>query len=133
MGDIGISPDIAGGGSMLEMLRSGQASRLAGRAEADEQKKLQEAGKGFEALLVGKLIDSMRKSIPDSGLLEDSASKQVEDMFWHFMGEEIGNQGGIGLWKELVAEAKGMGPSSDNVPVGDGKEHPDDHGMSTKR
>jgi Rod binding domain-containing protein len=106
---------------------------LAGKAETDEQKKLQEAGKGFESLLVGKLIDSMRKSIPDGGLLEDSASKQVEDMFWHFMGQEIGHQGGIGLWKELVAEAKGAGASSDNVPVGDGKEHPDDHGISTTR
>jgi Rod binding domain-containing protein len=71
---------------------------------------LAEAAKGFESILVHRLVQSMKSSIPDSGLLSGGISRQIQDMFWFFLADEVGKKGTFGLWKQLC-EQFGQNPT----------------------
>ncbi len=64
----------------------------------------EQAAKDFESVLIYKLLDEMRKTIPDSGLLDSAASEQMEGIFWLHLAQEVADKGGLGLWKELAAK-----------------------------
>jgi Rod binding domain-containing protein len=109
----------AGGPNATDALRDAQLKRLAGKdpdAKIGESHKeklaaAKRTAKEFESLLVTRMISAMRESVPDSGLTEDAASGQMKDMFWHFMGEEIGSSGGLGVWKQVlrqIQESEGL-------------------------
>ena len=78
-----------------------RASEMAKSIDTAGNAKKMKAAKDFESILVGQLMDQMKQTIGESGLLEDGSSKQVQDMFWSFLGEEVGSQGGLGLWKNV--------------------------------
>ena len=80
--------------SMLEHLGQSKLKSL-----SDEKKK--QVAKDFESVLVGKLLDEMKNSITDWGLEKDAASKQTEGIFWLYLGRDIANNGGLGLWKDI--------------------------------
>jgi len=65
-----------------------------------EEKKKQVA-KDFESVLLNKLLDEMKNSIVDWGLEKDAASKQTQGIFWLYLGRDIANNGGLGLWKDI--------------------------------
>ena len=65
------------------------------------QEKLKEAAKKFEAVFVHKLLGAMRETVPNDGLFGDGISKQMQDMYWMFMGDEMAKRGSLGMWKEL--------------------------------
>ncbi len=54
-----------------------------------ENKKLRQACADFEALLLNKLVSSMRKSVPEGGLFEKSFG---EKMFQSMHDEELSRQ-----------------------------------------
>lgn len=85
-------------------IQAGDAKRASemvkGVGGAGNAKKMKVA-KDFESILVGQLVNQMKQTIGESGLLEDGSSKQVQDMFWSFLGEEVGSKGGLGLWKNI--------------------------------
>ncbi len=64
-------------------------------------KELEKVAKDFESVLLGKLLEEMKKTIPESGLFETAISKQVHSLFWFYLAEDIGKKGGMGLWKEV--------------------------------
>lgn len=66
---------------------------------ADEGKK--QAAKDFESLVIAQILEQMKETIPDSGLLEDTTSKQMEGLFWLYLARDIANKGGFGLWKDI--------------------------------
>lgn len=72
------------------------------QVDMDEEKK-KEVAKNFESILVQQLLSVMKTSVTSSGLLEDQGSKQMQDMFYSFLGEEVGNKGQLGLWKDIYA------------------------------
>ena len=80
--------------TMLENL--GQ-SRL--KSISDERKK--QVAKDFESVLLDKLLKEMKNSITNWGLEKDAASKQTEGIFWLYLGRDIANNGGLGLWKDI--------------------------------
>lgn len=117
MSDLGMPSSPAGGLSVSNLLgqaawkrfsRAPGAPSTAGESrpvDAGGARELEEAAKGFESLLVSRLVESMRASIDEGSLLDgDAGAKQVRDMFWHFLSEEIGASGGLGLWKQLARE-----------------------------
>jgi Rod binding domain-containing protein len=69
-----------------------------------ELREAQKAAKDFESLLLERLLSAMKESIPSGGLLDSPASGQIQDMFWNFLGEEIGSKGGLGLWKQIYGQ-----------------------------
>ena len=66
-----------------------------------DSRKTEQAAKDFEAVLLGKLMDEMDRTISRSGLLDSAATRQVQGMFWHYLSQEVADQGGLGLWKQL--------------------------------
>jgi flagellar protein FlgJ len=95
-------------------VQSGDSKRAADigkiASNADDKKKMKVA-KEFEAILVGQLMNQMKETIGESGLLEDGSSGQMKDMFWSFLADEVADSGGIGLWKNVY---KSMSPGQDS-------------------
>jgi len=61
----------------------------------------EQAAKDFESVLLNKLLDEMKNTIGDWGFDEDGVSKQVQGIFWLYLAQDIANQGGLGLWKDI--------------------------------
>ena len=77
--------------------------------------KMVKAAKDFEAVLLNQLMEAMQATIPESGLLEDGTSKQVQSIFWSFLSQDAADKGGMGLWKDLYRQLAGGAGAS---PVG---------------
>lgn len=69
-----------------------------------KEKQLREAARDFEGVLVNTLMNEMQKTVGESGLFENSQTKQIQGMFWQFMSDEVANKGGIGLADQLYRE-----------------------------
>ena len=65
---------------------------------------MEKVAKDFESIFLQKLTDEMRKSVPHSGLLDSDAMDQTQGIFWMQLSQELGKQGGLGLWKQLVKQ-----------------------------
>ncbi len=66
--------------------------------------KAMDAAKKFESVLVNRLAQEMKRTIPQSGLLNTSATDQYQDMFWSQLADEIGKKGGLGLAKQIYKQ-----------------------------
>ena len=65
---------------------------------------LEKVAKDFESVFLQKLTDEMRRTVSQSGLLDSSAMEQTQGIFWMQLSQELGKQGGLGLWKQLVKQ-----------------------------
>ncbi|MCL2700315.1 MAG: rod-binding protein [Phycisphaerae bacterium] len=65
------------------------------------------AAKDFESVLLNKLMEAMQATVPESGLLEDGTSKQVQSIFWSYLSQDVADKGGMGLWKDLYRQLEG--------------------------
>ncbi len=73
-------------------------------ANASDKAKVK-AAKDFEGLLIYKLLDEVKNTIPDSGLLGGGAqTRQMQDIFWHYLADELADQGGFGMWKQIYSQ-----------------------------
>ena len=68
-------------------------------AISDEKKK--QIAKDFESVLISKLLDQMKNTIEDWGFEKDEVSKQVHGIFWLYLAQDIANNGGFGMWKDI--------------------------------
>ena len=82
------------------LLKQGRMKDL-NPATGDKKAAAIEAAKGFESILLGKLMESMKATIEESGLFDDSTSGQVNDIFYMYLAEDLAERGGIGLWKMM--------------------------------
>ncbi|MHC4204186.1 MAG: hypothetical protein ACYSTT_06015 [Planctomycetota bacterium] len=78
----------------LEQLRKPGLKNL-----SDEKK--QQVAKDFESILINKMLDEMKNTIGDWGFEKDGPSEQVQGIFWLYLAQDLGNNGGIGLWKDI--------------------------------
>lgn len=84
------------------------ADPLGPAVEARLSARRQEAARGlraardFEAVLLHRMMEAMRRTVPDGGLLSSPATRQMEGLFWFYMSQELARKGGIGLWKDLA-------------------------------
>lgn len=69
-------------------------------ADAPQEKKKQFA-KDFESVLLNKLMEQMKNTIGDWGFERDGASEQIQGLFWLYLSQDVANNGGIGLWKDI--------------------------------
>ena len=82
---------------VLQSMPLEQPSTIDGASE--ERKK--QIAKDFESLLLNKLLDEMKNTIGDWGFEKDGPSKQIQGIFWLFLAQELANNGGLGLWKDI--------------------------------
>ena len=69
-----------------------------------DRKAIEKTAKDFESVLLQKIMEEMRQTVPDSGLLECDSNDQIQGIFWMGMSQELGKQGGLGLWKQLARQ-----------------------------
>ena len=74
--------------------------------DIEEEKKVQVA-KGFESILINNLLDEMKNTVGSWGGEKDSASSQINGIFWLNLSKEISDQGGFGLWKDIYKSMPG--------------------------
>lgn len=65
---------------------------------------IRDMARDFEGVLLGKLMDEMKNTIPDSGLLSSPTTKQLHGLFWSKLADAVAEQGGIGLADQLYTD-----------------------------
>jgi Rod binding domain-containing protein len=88
---------------------SGPTLAETGRTVTPTDLKSEQAAKDFEAVLLHKMLQSMANTVPDSPLLDEGAGKQVQDMFWYHLSQDLANKGGLGLWKQIASQTYAAG------------------------
>lgn len=97
--------------SDLNLLTKDRAIDISPSAKISVDKK-EELAKGFESLLIGKLLDEVQKTVGKFSLAEDGASKQINGIFWQFLGQDMSASGGFGLWKDIYKSLEQMEESN---------------------
>lgn len=67
-----------------------------------QEEKLKKVARDFESVFIHQVMSVMKDSIPDDDW-EDSSSEQIHGMYWSFMAQAVGEEGGFGLWKDLYS------------------------------
>ncbi|OWZ84616.1 rod-binding protein [Natranaerobius trueperi] len=85
------------------------------KAAQESDHKLKKAAKQFEAMFVSQMIESMRKTIPESDLLDGGfAEDTYEEMLDQAYSEKIADTKGLGLadkiYKQFTSEKAGLSP-----------------------
>jgi Rod binding domain-containing protein len=116
--DMRITPSAAPPTEALTRRLGAQYMALQGNADVQPEQ-LREMANDFEAVLVGKLMDEMKRTVNESALFESPASRQINDMFWSYLSEEVGRSGSLGLADQLYQDfcrQAGVDPSTAATP-----------------
>ena len=65
--------------------------------QIDSEKDMEKVARDFESVFVNKLLESMRKSVPKSGLLDSSALDMYQSMMDQEMAKNMSERKGMGL------------------------------------
>jgi Rod binding domain-containing protein len=55
----------------------------------------------FESIFIDKLLGEMKNTIGEWGEEKDGAAQQTEGLFYMFLAKGLGENGGLGLWKDI--------------------------------
>ena len=78
---------------------------------------MSKAARDFESVLLNQLMQEMSRTIPESGLVNSGTSKQIQSMFWSFLAEEVADNGGMGLWRDIQKYVTGPEQASPPAPT----------------
>jgi len=94
-------------GPLTTPLMGPSAKALTGtlRAGADDKAMVQ-AAKDFEGVLAARLVEELRSTVGESGLLESPGGQQMQDLFWFHLAQEVSKSGGLGVWKQVYNQMK---------------------------
>ena len=94
--------------------------------QIDSEKDMEKVARDFESVFVNKLLESMRKAVPKSGLLDSSALDMYQSMMDQEMAKNMSERKGMGLgemvYKDLsrldkVFRGESISSSSIKMPV----------------
>ena len=94
--------------------------------QIDSEKDMEKVARDFESVFVNKLLESMRKAVPKSGLLDSSALDMYQSMMDQEMAKNMSERKGIGLgemvYKDLsrldkVFRGESISSSSIKMPI----------------
>lgn len=78
---------------------------LENASKAQDMQGLKEACREFESYFLKQTFDQMRKTVPESGLLEASAGREIyEDMLYEEYAKNISSGSGIGIAQMLYKQ-----------------------------
>jgi Rod binding domain-containing protein len=72
-----------------------------GKVKGISEERKTQIAKDFESVFINKLLDVMKNTIGDWGFEKDEASEQVQGIFWLCLAQDIANNGGLGMWKDI--------------------------------
>lgn len=108
MGTIGLPTNPIGQGQALGALLANDVKALRTRAAS---LRTEQAAKDFESVFILQLLKEMKRTIPDSGLLGSGPGKQIQDMFWYYLAQDMAKSGGFGMWKDIYSEMAESSPT----------------------
>jgi Rod binding domain-containing protein len=107
-----LQPILTGVGST-----EGAPAALLAARKGDASPAAVKAAKDFESVFLHQVLQEMSHTVVDSGLLESGTTEQTQGIFWMYLSQDLGQRGGLGLWKEFLrhlpaAEAGEAGAAS---------------------
>ena len=94
--------------------------------QIDSEKDMEKVARDFESVFVNKLLESMRKAVPKSGLIDSSALDMYQSMMDQEMAKNMSERKGMGLgemvYKDLsrldkVFRGESISSSSIKMPI----------------
>lgn len=74
-----------------------------------EATKLKEACRDFEALFIKQMLDTMRKTVSKSGMIDGGMGEDVfEDMLYDNYAKSMADTGDFGIAKMMYSEMSGL-------------------------
>jgi hypothetical protein len=68
----------------------------------------EKVAKDFESVLLTKVLDEMKNTIGNGFGEEEVGGEQIKGLFWLCLARDMGEKGGLGLWKDLNRFFKDM-------------------------
>jgi len=84
-----------------------------GKIDHIPDEKKEQAAKEFESVLIQKLLDGMSRTVGEWGFSKDGVSEQINSIFNLYLARDIGESGGLGLWKDIC---RYLGGSDQTIP-----------------
>lgn len=82
--------------------------------DARTAEQLRSTAQQFETIFLHQILKQMKETVEYSSLdEEDESGEQFQSLYWSFMADNIGSQGGLGFWKTIyndLATAQGIDP-----------------------
>jgi flagellar protein FlgJ len=115
--------------TLVNQLTEKNLERMRGQSkfgQVDSEKEMEKVARDFESVFVNKLLESMRKAIPKSGLLDSSALDMYQSMMDQEMAKNMSERKGMGLgemvYKDLsrldkVFRGESISSSSIKIPT----------------
>jgi Rod binding domain-containing protein len=97
-------------------LENGAAAQRLLRADRRDTAKVLQAARDFESVLLHRLFEEMRRTIPKADLLDSGTSDQIEGLFWMYLAQHVADQGGIGLGKALAEQMARTSSAAEAAP-----------------
>ena len=73
-----------------------------------QETKLKEACRDFEAIFIKQMLDSMKKTVQKTGLMEGGMAEDIfEDMLYHEYAKTMAKTGSFGISDMLLRQFKG--------------------------
>ena len=85
----------------------------AGVSQSAEAKQAEKVAKDFESVLLHRLLEEMKKTVPESELFGGAQSRQINSMFWMFLSQDLADSGGLGLWRDIYSQMMPDAPPAD--------------------
>ena len=71
------------------------------KAKPESASEKEKVAKDFESLVLNQLFDQMKSTVGNWGFEKDSTTNQVEGIFWYYLAQDVADNGGLGLWKDI--------------------------------
>lgn len=82
-----------------------QLKDMGQRADKTDEARLEKACKDFEAIILNKMLSSMRKTVPEGGLFEKSYGEKIyQSMLDEELSKKIAHGKGMGLGQLLFQQ-----------------------------
>lgn len=82
-----------------------------------DREKLAQAAQGFESILLTRLLNEMKETIGKWGMEKDSSTQQIQGLFWMQLAENLADQGGIGLGRQMIDSFEASADTNANTEL----------------
>lgn len=115
--------------TLFNQLTEKNLERMRGQSkfgQVDSEKDMEKVARDFESVFVNKLFESMRKTVPKSGLLDSSAMDMYQSLMDQEMAKQMSERKGMGIgemvYKDLskldkILRGVSLPSSSSNIPM----------------
>ena len=97
--------------TLFNQLTEKNLERMRGHSEfgkLNSKKDMEKVARDFESVFVNKLLESMRKGIPKSGLLDSHAMDMYQSMMDQEMAKEMAKRKGMGMGEMVYKDLSRM-------------------------